>query len=154
MTSLARALGAQVSDPNMFMYVLANLGEQVLTPPSVFSFYSPLAPLPGDPTRFGPEFMVYAPALAVQRANLTYGLLSNQFGSGFKVDLTPFNALSPNPAALVELVNQKLLQGRMSDDLRAVILDATVATTDPTQRALGALYLAAMSSEFLVHAGQ
>ena len=150
---LGRALGAQFGDPNQFMYVLGNLGQAPLNPASVFSFYSPLAPLPGDPTLFGPEFMVYPPALAVHRANFTYGLLGGQFGSSFKVDLAPFVAAAANPPALVELVNQRLLQGSMSPELFALLVSSAQAISDPAQRAFGALYLAAISSEFMVHTG-
>ncbi|MBM3226226.1 MAG: DUF1800 domain-containing protein [Candidatus Tectomicrobia bacterium] len=147
---LGRALHAQFGDPNMFMYVLGNLGQRVLSPATVFSFYSPLAPLPGHPELYGPEFQLYTPALALQRANFIYGLLSGQFGSSFRVDLTPFTALAGNPAALVEQVNQTLLQGQMSEGLYQVVLNATLAAPDATQRALGALYLTAISSAYAV----
>jgi uncharacterized protein (DUF1800 family) len=151
--ALGRALDAQFGDANMFMYVLSNLGQHLLTPASVFNFYSPLAPLPGNPGLYGPEFMIYPPALAVQRASLTWGFLSNQFGSGLSVNLAPFVALASNPPALVELVNQKLLHGRMSNELRDALVSSVIALSDPTQRALGAIYLAAISSEFLVQTG-
>lgn len=148
---LARALGVQVANPMQFLYVMGTLGQLVLSPPTVFSFYSPLAPLPGDPSRFGPEFQLYTPALAIQRANFIYAVLSGGFGSSFPVDLTPFQALAGNPAALVELVNQRLLFGRMSDELRAALVGAAQATSDAQQRVIGTLYLTAISSEFAVH---
>lgn len=150
---LARALGVQVANPIQFLYVTANLGQQVLSPPSVFSFYSPLAPLPGDPTKFGPEFQLYTPALAIQRANFIYSILSGGFGSSFPVSLAPYTALAGNPPALVEHVNQRLLLGRMSPELRAVLVATAQATSDLQQRALGTLYLTAISSEFAVHTG-
>jgi hypothetical protein len=149
---LGRALDAVFGDAGQFMYVLANLGESVLTPNSVFSFYSPLAPLPHNPQLFGPEFMIYSPSHAIQRANFTYGLLTNQFGSGIQFNLAPFNAVAGNPAALVDLVDQKLFQGRMSQQLRTLLITTSQATSDLNQRAIGALYLAAISSEYLVHA--
>lgn len=150
---LARALGIQVANPTQFLYVMANLGQLVLSPPTVFSFYSPLAPLPGDPTQYGPEFQLYTPALAIQRANFIYAILSGGFGSSFPVDLAPYKALAGNVPALVEYVNQRLLFGRMSDDLRAALVGAAQATSDVHQRALGTLYLTAISSEFAVHTG-
>ena len=152
---LGRALGAQVSDPNAFMYVFGNLSQRVLTPATVFSFYSPLAPLPGDATLAGPEFQIYPPALAVQRANFVYGILNNQFGSALRVDLTPFTSRSADPAALVEQVNLRLLFGRMSPELRQQLVNATTAVpaSDGTGRAVGALYLAAISSEYAVYTG-
>jgi uncharacterized protein (DUF1800 family) len=148
--SFGRALGAQFGDPNYFNYIMTILGQFVLTPPSVFSYYSPLAPMPGNPTLFGPEFSIYPPAIAVQRANLLYGLLTNQFGPSFQVNLSAFTALAGDPAALVELVNQKLLFGSMSNELRAVVLATTQATSDANQRVIGAIFLTALSSEFNV----
>jgi len=149
----SRAMGLQVASPDQFMYVLSQLGQSVLSPISVFSFYSPLGPLPGDPTRFGPEFQLYTPALSIQRATFIYRILYGDFSSSFPVNLTPFTAVAANPAALVELVNQTLLFGRMSQELRQVLLASAQATSDLKQRAIGALYLAAISSEFVVHSG-
>jgi hypothetical protein len=148
--NLGRALGAQVTDPNMFMYLFRNLGQQVLSPDTVFSYYSPLAGLPGHPGLFGPEFQIYTPGLAIERANLIHQILSGQLGSSFSVNLGPFVALGNDPAALVEKVNQVLFQGRMSSELRQIILTATQAGYDANQRAFGAVYLAAISSEYAV----
>ena len=66
--SLVRALGGQVNDATQFLYVFENLGERVLVSPTVFSFYSLLAGVPGDPSLHGPEFQIYSPALACQFA--------------------------------------------------------------------------------------
>jgi hypothetical protein len=151
---LARALGIQIANANQFMYVFATLGQQVLSPTTVFSFYSPLAPLPGDPTKFGPEFQIYTPALAVQRANFVYALLNGGFSSSFSLNLAPYTTLAANPAALVEHVNQTLLFGRMSAELRQLLTSLAQATSDLKQRAFGTLFLTAISSEFMVHTGQ
>jgi hypothetical protein len=83
-------------------------------------------------------------------------LLNSQYGSSFKVDLTPFTTVAFNTEALLDLVNERLMFGLMSADLRGIIAAATNAiegtsTSDRTQRALGALYLAAISSEYSVH---
>ena len=85
-----RALGATIGDPNSFQYVFSNLSQRVLTPATVFSFYS----ADGDDSRsdrryFGPEFQLYPPALAVQRANFIYGILTGQFGSAYAIDRDP-----------------------------------------------------------------
>ena len=147
---LGRALDANLNDPGMFMYLFRYLGQQVLAPATVFSFYSPLAPLPGHSDLYGPEFQIYSPGLAIQRANLIYQLLSGQLGSSFSIDLAPFIALAGSPAALVEQINQKLMYGRMSNELRQILVTATQAAPDAYNRALGALYLAAISSEYAV----
>jgi uncharacterized protein (DUF1800 family) len=147
---MARALGAQINDPGMFMYIFRNLGQQVLSPATVFSFYSPLAGLPGHPDLYGPEFQIYSPGLAIQRANFIHQILSGDLGSSFSFSLAPYTALAGDPAALVEKVNQTLMQGRMSEELRQIILTATIAAQDANSRALGALYLAVLSSEYSV----
>jgi uncharacterized protein (DUF1800 family) len=149
---LGRALDAVVGDTSQFMYVLSNLSQYPLTPHSVFSFYSPLAPLPHNPSLHGPEFAIYSPSHAIQRANFVYGLLTNQFGSAMQFDLAPFVAAAADANALVTLVDQKLFQGTMSAALRNVLVTSALTTSDKTQRAIGALYLAAISSEYLVHA--
>jgi len=151
--ALGRALDAQFNNPSQFQYMLFNLGQHTLTPNSVFSFYSPLAPLPGNPGLYGPEFMLFAPALAIQRASFSWGLITGQFGSAFTVNLAPFLALANNPAALVELVNQKVLHGRMSAELRAELISSAQQVSDSTQRVYGAVYLTAISSEFVVQTG-
>lgn len=151
---MGRALGVEITDPNMFLYIFDYLGQLVVTPPTVFSFYSPLATLPKHPALFGPEFQLYAPALAIQRANLIYQLITGQMGSSFTLNLDPYVALAGTPVALVEKVNQTLFHGRMSADLKQIIVTATQATSDMQQRAIGALYLAAISSEYAVHSGQ
>jgi len=152
---LGRALNASLGDPGSFQYVFSNLSQRVLTPSTVFSFYSPTARIPTEQSLFGPEFQLYPPALAVQRANFIYGILSGQFGSAFSIDMTPFRVLAANPATLVEKVNTSLMMGRMSPQLRQIILDATsaVPSSDVNQRALGAVYLAAISSEYSVYTG-
>ena len=149
---LGRALGARVTDPNAFMYVYSNLTQRVLTPATVFSFYSPLASLPGNGTLYGPEFQIYPPALAVQRANFVYSILNGSFGTAFSMDLTPYMNVAANPAALIDMVDHRLMFGRMSTPLRQILLTTTTAisASNTRQRALGALYLAAISSEYTV----
>lgn len=147
---LLRALGGQVIDAGQVMYLFAGLGEQVLASPSVFSFYSPLAALPGRPDLFGPEFQIFTPALAIQRAAFLYNLVSGQFGTAFKFDIAPWVAAAPDPVNLVNLIDVKLFHGRMTPMLRQSLLGASYPVTDPKQRAIGALYLTAISSEYSV----
>jgi hypothetical protein len=149
---LGRALGGQITDPSAFDYIFRNLTQPVLAPTTVFSFYSPLAALPGHSDLFGPEFQIYPPALAVQRANFIYSILNGSFSS-FMVDIAPFTAIAANTETLVDSVNQKLMFGRMTSELRDLLIAATnaIAPTRTRDRALGALYLAAISSEYSVY---
>jgi uncharacterized protein (DUF1800 family) len=150
---LARALGINVANAGQFQYVMVYLGQAVLAPTTVFSFYSPLAPLPGDPTKFGPEFQIHSPAMAIARANFIYDILNGSFSSSFPFSIAPYVALAGNPQALVEEVNQKLLFGRMSNELRERLVLLAQQTSSLQHRAFGTLYLTAISSEFMVLAG-
>ncbi len=125
----------------------------MLTPQTVFSFYSPTATLANQPGVFGPEFQLYPPALAIQRANFIYGIITGQYGSAYAIDRTLFTTVAGDAAALVDLVNQRLMMGRMSPQLRSLLITATTAVpaSDANQRAIGALYLAAISSEYSVY---
>lgn len=155
---LARALNMTVGNQGNTQWSFYNLQQYLLMPNTVFSFYSLLGPLPGNLAMFGPEFGIYPPALAVQRANFIYGILSDSYNSTFPMAtaLTPYLATAADPATLVETVNQNLMFGRMSQELRDLITAATAAIADTSQNALrervrGALYLAAISSEFSVY---
>jgi uncharacterized protein (DUF1800 family) len=153
MIGVGRSLNAQFLDPSGYLNVFNNLSQLVLTPTTVFSFYSPLALVPGRSDLFGPEFQIYPPALAIQRANFIYSLLRNNYGSSFQVDLSPFTAVAGSETALVERVNQALMHGTMSAELRQILATAVraVGANRPADRALNAVYLAAISSEYSVY---
>ncbi len=155
---LSRALGIPVGNPNNIQWSFSNLLQLVLTPATVFNFYNLLTPLPGHTAMLGPEFGIYPPALAIQRANFIYGILYDWYSSTFPMAtvLPTYQAQAADPATLVETVNQNLMFGRMSTDLRDLIVAATAAITDSSEggmreRARGALYLAAISSEYSVY---
>lgn len=149
--SLFRALGAKVNDPNNLFWDYFLLGQRLLNAPSVFNFYSPLTKLPGatDPVRFGPEFQVYAPALAVARANFLYQFINGNYNGMVSIDITPYVNAATDVTALMNMVDATLLQGRMAPSTRSAIAASVSATTDRKQRALTALYLTAIT-EFAV----
>ncbi len=147
--SLFRALGAKINDPNNLFWDYFLLGQRLLNAPSVFNFYSPLTRLPGSPDRFGPEFQVYAPALAVARANFLYQFINGNYNTMVTIDITPYVAVAGDVTKLMNLVDANLLQGRMSPATRTTIAASVSATTDTRQRALTALYLTAIT-EFAV----
>jgi uncharacterized protein (DUF1800 family) len=155
---LSRALGVPVANPNNVQWNFFTLLQLVLTPNTVFNFYNLLTPLPSNTELFGPEFGIYPPALAIQRANFIYGILSDSYSSVFPMAtvMPTYQALAADPGALVDAVNQNLMFGRMSPELRDLVIAATAAITDTSEsgrreRARGALYLAAISSEYSVY---
>lgn len=148
--SLFRATGATVVNPQNAFWEYFLLGQRLLQAPSVFNFYSPLTPLPGNPAMFGPEFQIYTPAQAVGRANFLYGFISGNYAGMVSINLAPYQAVAGDPTALLNLVDATLLQGRMTASTRAAIGASLQATTDLKQRAISALYLTAIAADFAV----
>ncbi|WP_342119553.1 DUF1800 domain-containing protein [Pseudoduganella sp. OTU4001] len=148
--SLFRATGATVINPQNAFWDYFLLGQRLLQAPSVFNFYSPLAPLPGQPELFGPEFQIYTPAQAIGRANFLYGFIAGNYSGMVSINLAPYQAVAGDPTALLNLVDATLLQGRMTPSTRAAIGATLQATTDLKQRAITALYLTAIAADFAV----
>ncbi|WP_083941119.1 DUF1800 domain-containing protein [Pseudoduganella violaceinigra] len=148
--SLFRATGATVLNPQNLFWDYFLLGERLLQAPSVFNFYSPLAPLPGNPAMSGPEFQLYTPAQAVGRADFLYAFIAGNYAGMVSINLAPYQAVAGNPTALLNLVDATLLQGRMTPSTRAAIGATLLATTDLKQRAITALYLTAIAADFAV----
>lgn len=147
---LVRALDGQVIDATQVLHLFSGIGEKALSSPTVFSFYSPLGGLPGRPDLYGPEFQIFTPALAIQRANMVYSLLTGQLSGALSVDITRFVNAASIPVNLVNLIDLELFRGGMSPLLRQALLSDSFVVTDPRQRAIGALFLAAVSSEYTV----
>lgn len=148
--ALFRATGATVVNPTNMFWDYFLMGQRLLQAPSVFNFYSPLAPLPGTPELFGPEFQLYTPAQAIGRANFLYGFIAGNNAGMVSINLAPYQAVAGNPTALLNLVDANLLQGRMTPSTRAAIGATLQATTDLKQRAITALYLTAIAADFAV----
>jgi len=149
--SLMRALQSQVPANNLSAYLFYSFGEGILDPNSVFGHYSPLYKLPrSQPPIFAPEFQIYSPTEAVNRGNYIYQDLAAYYGGLY--DITPFVQVAGDPVQLVNAVDNTLLYGRMLPSTRASIYKALQANVgDNRARAITALYLTAMSGEYLVH---
>jgi hypothetical protein len=61
-----------------------------------------------------------------------------------------FINLASNPTALVNAVDNALLNGTMLQTTRNAILNSLAAMPDNNQKAIEAIYLTALSGEFLV----
>lgn len=144
-----RALNGHFKNPNQLVYLFENLAQSPLNPPSVFGWFSPLFPLPGLPL-FGPEFQIYTPTEATLRGNFFHHILANPNSGDFVVDLSPYLALGNNLPALVDLVNQKLLHGRMPAAMKPVLVDAASPGYDAATRVQTVLYLTALSGQYAV----
>lgn len=146
--SFVRALNGSLTPNNGLPWMFSRMGQAPLTPPSVFSFYSPLYRIPKSPL-FGPEFQIYTPTESVLRGSLFWMLISNP-SSDFTLDLSPFTAVTGNVTQLIDAVDQALLYGRMPPQMRQSLATAIVAQSSNTSRVQTALYLTALSGLFAV----
>ena len=156
--ALLRALDAQyVYDPPLDASTSA-MGQDIYNSPSVFNYYSPSYRVPGTPL-LGPEFQIMNQASSFARANYIYRALRNGISSNIAVDLTNFIELASDSNAdtqtasfttLLNAVSQALLGTPMDTGMVNAILPDLVATKSARTRALDALYLVAVSSEYQV----
>lgn len=142
-----RALNMQAGAASGFGYIFYTFGEGMLDAPSVFGHYSPMYRVPKTQL-FGPEFQIYSPTEAVNRANFLYSWM----GSPWPINpaLQPFVNVAGNATALINAVDNALLYGRMTPAMRTALTNALPAMTDNYQRTLTVLYLTATSGDYLI----
>jgi hypothetical protein len=142
------------------------LGMDVFRPPSVFSYFSPFNGVPGGGGLRGPEFGLMSTSTSLARANFVNTMLPANSNSataggiavgtnsplGTALDLSPFQALAGSPEQLVGALDELLLHGTMSSEMRASIVGAVtaVAATNTLERARTAAYLVVSSSQYQV----
>jgi hypothetical protein len=149
--SMLRALNATVTDHPFLSERVAEMGQRVLFPPSVFSYYSPGYRVrgTGTPPLGGPEFQILTSVTALERVNFAGSLLGNRFGTDVTVDYAPFTSLAGNAAALVDFCNNLFMGGAMSTEERNEIISAVnvTAASNPTERVRTALYLTIIAAQ-------
>lgn len=160
LSHLMRALGGS-SDGVWLRAQAAALGESVFSPPTVFSFFPPDYPLPDDPALEGPAFGVFSAASAMATSASLATLLSGTpikpdtsvaGSTGTSIDLTPWLSTASDPTQLVAQVNRILFAGAMSATLQQTLIKAVQLqpASNPSGRVRCALFLAALSPEYLV----
>lgn len=148
LSGFLRALNGSYSSTEGLTYLYDELAQMPLSPPSVFSWFSPLYHLPNS-SLFGPEFQVYTGSEATLRGNLFFELLTNP-GSDAFVDLTPFQPYGYDMPGLVEAANQAFLYGRMDPTMKSVLIQAASSGYDAATRVTTVLYLTALSGQYAV----
>ena len=170
---------AASGDNRLFMNLDYFFPEQTpLYSPSVFNFYQPGFSNPGRIARAGllsPEFQVFSETTAIRQANFFMSSLSWGFwtsepeelgGNHLDYNYASYVALLNTPgktpaqaqAMLIDYLNNRLLFGAMSPDLRADIMAAYEALPGwfdysddrQKQRVAMAVYLIVNSPEFFV----
>jgi len=162
-TNVLRAFDAQSADRSAKSDGYLNpqsvsMGMDVFRPASVFSYFSPSGGLPGGGGLRAPEFGILSTSTALARLNFVNTIVYSRIGvstnapNGTSIDLSPLVALARDPSALVDALDELLLHGRMSDDMRNSIVEAVTAvpTSQALRRARNAVYLVLTSSQYQV----
>jgi uncharacterized protein (DUF1800 family) len=150
-TGLLRAFNATTDGSNL-SYYSSTMGQNPLSSPSVFNFYSPSYVIPGT-TTLGPEFQILTTATSLNRVNWIQTFAFGNFG-GESVDFSSYAAQASNPGALVDSLNALLMHGSMSADMKNAIVTALQAvpagSNQALQQAKTAVYLVGSSSQYQV----
>jgi uncharacterized protein (DUF1800 family) len=152
--------GLGLSDGNINRFP-SGLSQNTFNPPTVFNYYPPDYVIPGT-SLLGPEFAIFNTGTSIGRANLGNSLVYGAVNvaqpdtpMGTRLYLGELQALAAADTTsnqLLDVLNQRLMHGTMSPQMRSAILTATnaVASTDPLGRARAALYLVVTSSQYQV----
>jgi hypothetical protein len=148
MVSVARLFNP-TTDGTGFTGWSGNMGQGLFNSGSVFNFFPPQNLIAGT-TLNGPEFAIYNTNTALARANFVNTIVNGSISSGTKVDFTPvINAGSQD--AMASWLNNYLLHGTMSSDMKTDVETAmTAAGTSTKNQAKAALYLVISSSQYQV----
>ena len=136
----------------------ADMSQDVFNAPSVFSFYPPTARVPGE-NALGPQFAIFSSLTSLRRANFANRVIFSTIPAappnrptGTSIDLAPWDPLANNPQQLIEALNQLLLHGAMSAEMRESVRVAveSIPVSNARQRVRTALYLIVTSSQYQV----
>jgi hypothetical protein len=132
LSGMVRAFGGQMNDQNYYASELADMGQDLFNPASVFNYYAPNYSVPGT-NLLGGEFQIFSPNNAIVRANEVSSLFSQysnpvqSYGPGTSIDLTAFLPLASNPAVLVSALDLTLTHGIMPAAIKSTITTAVTA---------------------------
>ncbi|MCM3877590.1 MAG: DUF1800 domain-containing protein [Thermoanaerobaculia bacterium] len=158
--ALLRGLGARSANglglsDGVISPQVANLGQTVFQPDTVFSYFPADYLTPGT-TLYGPEFGILSASTALRRANLVNTLVYSTIPvgannpSGTSLDMSGIQTLAGDPAGMVEELNRRLCHGLLSAGAKTAIVNAVNAAPTPRAKAQQATYLVATSSQFQV----
>jgi hypothetical protein len=140
------------------------LGQDVFRAPSVFNYYPPDYIVPVNNIH-GPEFYLLTTSTAFRRANfgntIIFGTLpastppNTNAPNGTSIDMSELQALAAADTSgglLLDKLNQKMMHGTMSTEMRNIITTAVLAvpSANALTRARTAVYLVATSSQYQV----
>jgi uncharacterized protein (DUF1800 family) len=148
MANLLRGLNATLGTSSAIDHYSAELGEDLFSPPTVFSYFSPLYTLEsGEPA---PEFQIYSAQTATDRADIVNTILYGALDKSTTVNLTPFLPVSNDLSSMVDYIGYAFVHNAMSSGLRQAALGAASAATGAKAQAQAALYVVLTSSEYQI----
>lgn len=136
----------------------AEMSQDVFNAPSVFSFYPPSSRVPGENV-LGPQFAIFSSLTSLRRDNFANRVIFSNIPAappnrpiGTSIDLSAWEALASNPDRLTEGLNQLLLHGAMSSEMRNSVIAAveSIPATSRRLRVRTAIYLIVTSSQYQV----
>jgi uncharacterized protein (DUF1800 family) len=148
MTNLLRGFSATLSSTSA-MYSSANLlGQNLFSPPTVFSYFSPLYQLEsGTPA---PEFQIYSSQTASSRANIVNSVIYGTLDKGTQFDFSQYMAKAGDLPSLIDGISYVFLHHSMSTNLQQAATNAANAVTTPQARMQAALYVVLTSGEYQI----
>jgi len=142
---------------NYYASDLANLGEDIYDPASVFNYFSPGYTVAGTGGLKGPEFQINNANAAILRENMIANLFNaysnpiQSYGPGTTIDLTPLLPLAAVPATLVDAIDLTLTHGVMPAAMKQIIVSAVTGDLSGNlHRVQTAIYLTLQSSYYNV----
>ena len=136
----------------------ADMNQDLFNAPSVFNFFPPTARVPGE-NALGPEFALFSSLTSLRRANFVNRVIFSTIAaappnrpSGTSIDLAPWDPLASDPNQLIDALNQLLLHGVMSEEMRQSVMTAvtSIPASNRRLRVRTAIYLIATSSQYQV----
>ena len=161
-TQLLRAFDTNETSTDFILgeaYLPTNLrmGQDVYRSPSVFNFFPPdyIAP---NGTLLGPEFAIASTQAAFARANFAYETIfhkmpiSTDRPKGSWLEFSAWTPHAADPVKLVKGLHRLMLHGNMKPAMLEGITAAVAAIpeTDPVARVREAVYLIAVSPQYLI----
>ncbi len=164
MTQILRAFNAKSANlTSQSDGVLASqaqsMSQDILKPPTVFSYFPADFAVPGTSNASGPEFGIYTASESLKRANFintmvfaTVPVSNPNVPKGTALDFSAWLPYSDNANVLVAELNRVLMHNTMSAQMQTAIVNAVnaVGTTNPSLRVKQAVYLVLTSSQFQV----
>jgi uncharacterized protein (DUF1800 family) len=154
LAGVVRALNGSMNDQNYFSYDLANMGQDIFNPASVFNYYSPSYGIP-QTTLKGGEFQIFNTYSSLYRANLISNIFNNYsnpvqtYGPGMTVDFTPFVTLvTTSPSAMVDALDLALTRGVMPSAMKQIILTAVEGETGGSLRQVQTAFYLIVASNY------